>query len=266
MRIDFSILPKWVMPTLVILVCFSFIPLALVFLARATNSPDPRVSIFPDMDNQARYKAQMAAPLFADNRAMRMPPAGTVARGNLNEDNHYYRGIVGDSWATSLPPQVEVNDELLRRGQERFAVHCAMCHGLDGYGLSIIDARAAELMASGNAAWTSPVSYHSDQVRSRPVGHLFNTITNGIRSMPPYGPQIDVADRWAVVAYVRALQRSQHATLDDVPPDVRRELELRAKAEESQQQAEDAGTEVDTTSEGADAAAPAGAMNEEAGQ
>jgi mono/diheme cytochrome c family protein len=245
MRIDFNLLPKWVVPTVVVLVCLSFIPLALVFLARATNSPDPRISIIPDMDNQARYKPQMEAPLFADDRAMRTPPTGTVARGQLNEDDYYFRGIVNGAWATALPPQIEINDELLKRGQERFTIHCAVCHGDDGYGQGIIDKRASSLMAGGSAQWTSPPSYHTDTIRSRPVGHIFNTITNGIRTMPPYGPQISVADRWAIVAYVRALQLSQYATLDDVPPDVRRELELRAQAETPAGM--DAATESTTT-------------------
>jgi mono/diheme cytochrome c family protein len=231
MRIDFSILPKWVMPTVVVLVCFSFIPLALAFLARTTNSPDPRMSLIPDMDNQARYKAQMAAPLFADGRAMRTPPAGTVARGQLHEDSHYYTGIVNNQWATTFPAQVEINEALLKRGQERYNINCSMCHGEDGYGQSIIDKRATNLMASGSANWTSPPSYHTDTIRNRPVGHIFNTITNGIRTMPPYGPQVSVADRWAIVAYVRALQISQHSSIAIVPADVRQELELRAQAE-----------------------------------
>jgi mono/diheme cytochrome c family protein len=232
MRIDFSLLPKWVLPVLLTLVCLSFIPLALVFLARSTNSPDPRMSIIPDMDNQARYKPQMEDPLFADGRAMRTPPPGTIARGQLDTDTHYYDGIVNGEWATSLPPQIEVNEALLKRGQERFTIHCAVCHGEDGYGQGIIDKRAANLMSSGNAQWTSPPSYHTDTIRGRPVGHIFNTITNGIRTMPPYGPQISVADRWAIVAYVRALQLSQHATLAEVPPEVRQELVLRARAEQ----------------------------------
>ncbi len=230
MRIDFSILPKWVVPSIVILVCCSFIPLALTFLARSTNSPDPRISIIPDMDNQARYKPQMEATLFADNRAMRTPPPGTIARGQLHEDSHYYNGIVNGEWATTFPAQVELNDALLKRGQTRFNINCAMCHGEDGYGQSIIDKRATAIGAA-NSSWISPPSYHTDTLRGRPVGHLYNTITNGIRTMPPYGPQISVDDRWAIVAYVRALQLSQHSTLADVPADVRRQLELRAQAE-----------------------------------
>ena len=237
MRINFNLLPKWVMPTVTVLVCFSFIPLALVFLGRSTNSPDPRMSIIPDMDNQARYKPQMEAALFADDRAMRTPPPGTIARGELREDSHYYTGIVGGEWAISFPPEIEINDALLKRGQERYEINCAMCHGEDGYGQSIIDKRAANLMASGSANWTSPPSYHTDTIRNRPVGHLYNTITNGIRTMPPYGPQISVDDRWAIVAYVRALQISQHSTLDDVPVDVREQLELRAQAEDTQSSA-----------------------------
>lgn len=230
MRIDFSILPKWVMPTIVVLVCFSFIPLALTFLARSTNSAEPRISIIPDMDNQARYKPQMEATLFADDRAMRTPPVGTIARGQLHDDSHYYNGIVNGEWASTFPAQIEINDALLKRGQERYNINCAMCHGEDGYGQSIIDKRASAIGAA-NSTWISPPSYHTDTIRQRPVGHLYNTITNGIRTMPPYGPQVSVEDRWAIVAYVRALQISQHSTLNEVPADVREQLELRAQAE-----------------------------------
>jgi mono/diheme cytochrome c family protein len=115
-------------------------------------------------------------------------------------------------------------EALVARGQERFDVYCAVCHGTSGYGNGPVSARALQLMELGNAQWTPPSSLHDDLVRGRPDGHIFNTITNGIRNMPAYGSQIPAADRWAIVGYVRALQRSQRATTGDVPADERDRL------------------------------------------
>jgi hypothetical protein len=111
---------------------------------------------------------------------------------------------------------------LLDRGQQRFNIYCAPCHGLDGYGDGTVARRAAQLK---EGTWTPPLNYHTDQVRSRPVGHIFNTITNGIRTMPPYGSQIPVADRWAIVAWVRVLQASQDADLKSLPAAEQQTLE-----------------------------------------
>jgi mono/diheme cytochrome c family protein len=113
---------------------------------------------------------------------------------------------------------VTVDARLLARGHERYAVFCAPCHGLSGHGDGMV-ARRADRLQQGT--WTPPSSFHVEPVSARPVGHLFNTITNGIRTMPAYGSQVGVADRWAIVAYVRALQRSQRASIDDVPPELR---------------------------------------------
>ena len=110
--------------------------------------------------------------------------------------------------------------DLMRRGQERFNIYCAACHGLGGYGDGMVARRAAEMQQSGAntaAGWVAPTNYHTDEIRGRPVGNLYNTITNGIRTMPAYDKQIPVPDRWAIVAYVKALQRSQHAKPQDVP-------------------------------------------------
>ncbi|MEZ4655371.1 MAG: cytochrome c [Candidatus Eisenbacteria bacterium] len=212
-------MPRWALPTLAILVSLSFIPIALIARARAVNFRHPRIHLIPDMDQQFKYKSQSFNPLFLDGRSMRMPIDGTVARGELASDDHLYRGMVDGEWATTFP--MSVTPELMARGQQRFGIYCSPCHGLSGNGQGTVAQRADALQM---ATWVPPASVHSDLVRSRPVGHLFNTITNGIRTMPPYGPQISVGDRWAIVAYVRALQRSQHATIDDVPPDMRSSL------------------------------------------
>jgi mono/diheme cytochrome c family protein len=110
---------------------------------------------------------------------------------------------------------------MLRRGQERYDIYCSPCHGLAGYGDGMVAMRAEGLQ---EGTWTPPSSIHTELVRSRAPGHLYNTITNGIRNMPAYGPQISVEDRWAIVAYVEALQRSQAATVEDVPMELRASL------------------------------------------
>jgi mono/diheme cytochrome c family protein len=115
---------------------------------------------------------------------------------------------------------VPVSMDLMRRGQERFNIYCAPCHGEAGHGDGIVARRAAEMQASGAstaAGWVAPTNYHTAELRGRSVGSLYNTIANGIRTMPAYDKQIGILDRWAIVAYVKALQRSQDAKATDVP-------------------------------------------------
>jgi mono/diheme cytochrome c family protein len=212
-------IPRWVMPTLIVLAAASLIPLALIARARATRSTQTRIQIIPDMDQQAYYRPQEANLLFADTRAMRPPVEGTVPRGHAEADPQWYRGIQGGAWAEEFP--MPLTPEILKRGQERFGIYCAPCHGSSGYGNGIVNQRAERLQ---EGTWTPASSLHDDLVVGRPVGHLFNTVTNGIRNMPAYGPQIPVADRWAVVAYVRALQRSQRSPVRDVPAEIRSSL------------------------------------------
>jgi mono/diheme cytochrome c family protein len=168
------------------------------------------------MDNQPRFEAQHANALFADGRAMRPPVEGTVARGELRADDHLYRGISGGAWATTFPATIDVTMQLMERGRQRFNIYCQPCHGAAGYGDGIVNKRAMELLNLGTngTTWVAPKSIHEQQIREQPIGQLYNSITNGVRNMPPYGPQIPVADRWAIVAYVKALQRSQNASAD----------------------------------------------------
>ncbi|MFH1278010.1 MAG: cytochrome c [Candidatus Eisenbacteria bacterium] len=212
-------IPRWFWPTVIIMVALSWIPLAVIAKNRASKQETPRAQFIPDMDQQPKFKAQQANPLFADGRAMRPEPPGTVARGELREDDAVYRGKESGAWVQEIP--VPVTDRLMKRGRERFDIFCAPCHGLDGAGSGIISARAEALQ---EGTWIPPVSYHSDQIREWPAGHIFNTITNGIRSMPAYGPPIPADDRWGIVAYLRALQRSRNAAIDDVPPGMRGKL------------------------------------------
>jgi cytochrome c5 len=189
-----------------------------------TRSETPRIQIVPDMDDQPKFKAQQANPFFADGRAMRSPIPGTVARGELRDDDHYYRGLVGGELASEFP--MRLTPAILQRGRERYEIFCQPCHGLSGKGDGVVAQRADRLQ---EGTWTPPSSFHTDLVRSRPAGHIFNTITHGIRNMPPYGSQISVRDRWAIVAYVRALQRSQHAALRDASPEGQASLGVRAE-------------------------------------
>ena len=212
-------LPRWLLYVVVILVVLSWVPLALIMRARVTTSPQPRIHIVPDMDNQPKYKPQSRNVMFADRRAMRPPVAGAVARGETLGNPALTRGKIGEDWVEVIP--VEIDQARLLRGRERYDIYCSPCHGLAGFGDGMVAKRADELL---EGTWTPPTSFHTDLLRERAAGHIFNTIANGIRNMPAYGSQIPVEDRWAIVAYVRALQRSQNATVDDVPPEIRAQL------------------------------------------
>ncbi|HKQ61873.1 MAG TPA: cytochrome c [Candidatus Polarisedimenticolaceae bacterium] len=209
-------MPRAVRLTAVLLGVLALIPLACIARARVVHSAQPRIHPNQDMDNQGRFESQQANPLFADGRAMRPPVAGTVPQEGFDTDARVATGLDGPDYLHALP--LPLTRELLARGHERYGIYCAPCHGLAGYGDGMVARRAGE-------GWVPPSSFHAEPAASRPVGHLFNTITRGIRTMPAYGPQIPVADRWAIVAYVRALQRSQHARLEDVPAERRAALE-----------------------------------------
>jgi mono/diheme cytochrome c family protein len=167
--------------------------------------------VIPDMEFQAKFKAQNSTPLFADGRTMRTPPAGTVARGTLKEDSTYYAGRRDGEYVANPRP---ITRRLLERGQARFNVYCSPCHDRTGSGRGMVVQRG----------FLPATDLHEQRVRDFEDGYIFSVITGGIRNMPSYGAQIPSADRWAIVAYVRALQRSRAATLDDVPPEARKEL------------------------------------------
>jgi len=143
---------------------------------------------------------------------MRLAPLGTVARGELHQDTTFETGKAGADYVKQSP--VPVTMKRLRRGQDRFGIYCAPCHGYDGRGNGMVARRALRL---GEERFVPPTDVTSKAVRDRPDGHLFNAMSNGIRTMPAYGAQIPTADRWAIVAYVRALQLAENATIDDVP-------------------------------------------------
>ncbi len=197
----------------------ALIPVALAVKSRVSKSDQPRIHIIQDMDFQEKYKTQTAHPLLYQGAASMQPVAGTIRRGDLREDDHLYRGMAADEFARGFP--IALTQEVLLRGKQRYSIYCGVCHGATGYGDGLV-AQRAEALAEGT--WVPPLSLHEAVVLDQAEGQIFNTITHGIRTMKPYGSQIDVQDRWAIVAYVRALQRSQRATLTDVPPEVRAQL------------------------------------------
>lgn len=172
-----------------------------------------------DMHDNPRYEPLEASTFFGDGHSYRMPVANTVARGSLRPDEHLYTGKIGGQLADTLP--VQATPELLARGHERFNVFCSPCHGRTGRGDGMVVRRG----------FRPPPTFHSDRLRSAPVGYFFDVMTNGFGAMQDYSAQVPVPDRWAIAAYLRALQISQHATVADVPADKRALLDAPAHAE-----------------------------------
>jgi len=207
-------LPKIVTYGMIILTTAATVPLALAAKARYTKSRDPRIHAIGDMDWQPKYKAQRQNPVFSDTRAQRQAVAGTIAVGELREDDHYYRGKVDGEFARTFPFQLPLTQQTVERGQQRFGIYCAPCHGLLGDGQGMITKRAEALIESGRGrgmAWVPPTDVNQPHIAAQPVGQLFDVITNGIRNMPPYASQIPTEDRWAIVMYMRALQKKTAA-------------------------------------------------------
>jgi hypothetical protein len=158
------------------------------------------------MADQPRYEPLEASAFFDDGMSARPLVPGTVARGQLELDDHFYRGQVDGQPATALPR--EPNMQLLKRGRERFDIFCSHCHDHAGTGQGTVVRRG----------FPRPPSYHIDRLRAALVGHLFDVITNGIGRMPEHGSMIPPHDRWAIVAYIRALQLSQYTSQETLSP------------------------------------------------
>lgn len=172
------------------------------------SSEDAPVHLVPNMDNQPRYEVQGQSQFFADGMNDRLPVEGTIGRGQLIRDIGYQTGRDDDSvWLEDSP--VTVSYELLKRGQQRYDIFCSPCHGRIGDGQGVVSKRGM----------LPPPTLHSDSLRNMGDGYLFEVISNGRGNMPSYGYQVPVPDRWAIVKYIRALQRSQNATFDDLPVD-----------------------------------------------
>ena len=201
---------------------------------KGTNEP---WEIFPDMVRQVKVRAQAPLGFFADGRGPRMPVNGTVPIGYEMPNPHsagaaeshmssgfsvgtdyMNTGKMGSTnWGTGIP--VPVTPQLLQRGRERFSITCAMCHGATATGNGI----------TKSYGLATVVTLQDDRIRKMSDGEIFNTITNGKNTMMAYGPNIMLQDRWAIIAYLRALQRSQNATAADVPPEHRADLDKPAE-------------------------------------
>ncbi len=201
---------------------------------RGQKSGKPPIEIFPDMDHQPKVKAQVPSSFFSDNRGNRLPVAGTVPIGyeaprskdNPFPDEGKYNGVrftagtdylntgrFGDQWGTGIP--LPVTAELMQRGKERYQIFCAVCHGASGGGNGV----------AGQYGLVAIASYHQDRLREMADGEIYNTIVHGKNTMLGYGDRIPLNDRWAIVAYIRALQLAQTATINDVPAGERAKLE-----------------------------------------
>jgi mono/diheme cytochrome c family protein len=165
-----------------------------------------------DMQNQPKYIPLRPSEFFADGRSARPLPEGTVARGELRADKVYFTGKNGDQFVDRVP--FPVTREVLDRGQERFNIYCSPCHGRLGNGLGMIVRRGLK----------RPPSYHIDRLRQIPIGYFYDVMTNGFGAMPDYSAQVVPRDRWAIATYIRVLQYSQMASISDVPPEFRAEL------------------------------------------
>ena len=185
--------------------------------ARSRAAAVARVTVFAlavaaagcrqDMHDAPRYNPLRATTFFTNGSSARVLVANTVPRGGLKEDRHLYEGIVDGKPADTFP--MPVTAAVLARGQERFNVFCSPCHGRTGEGNGMIVQRG----------FRRPPSYMEDRLRNAPVGYFFDVMTHGFGAMQDYSAQVPVADRWAIAAYIRALQFSQRASMDDVPAD-----------------------------------------------
>jgi len=213
-------IPTGLIYGLIVLTAIAVVPFALFAKARTTKSRNTRIHAIADMDSQPKFKTQRENLIFADGRSMRDPVAGTVAQGQLRDDDALYLGKVNGAWARTFPSQVTPTAELMDRGEQRFGIYCAPCHGQSGEGDGMVHLRASKL----GQGWVQPSNIHQQYIREQPVGQLFNTITHGIRSMPAYGPQISAEDRWAIVLYLRALEKSRAANLGELTAEQRQNL------------------------------------------
>lgn len=170
------------------------------------------------MHDQPKYIPLRGSTFFGDGASARPLPVGTVARGHLREDTLLYTGKVGDEPSSEFP--FPVTEAVMRRGQEAFNAYCQQCHGMTGAGDGMVVLRG----------YTKPPAFWIERVRNKPVGHIFDVISNGFGAMPDHAAQVKVADRWAIAAYVRALQASASGTVNDVPAAQREQLDRPASA------------------------------------
>jgi mono/diheme cytochrome c family protein len=181
---------------------------------RGSISRQPPLELFPDMARQPKLRPQKSDPLFADQLGSRLPVAGTIARGAPYEDNPVNTGKVTGTTNFVETVPLPITEQLMARGRERFQIYCLPCHNPVGDGTGVITKYG--MLRAGN--------FHDPRLVRMTDGEIFNTITYGKNLMPSYASQVTITDRWAVITYIRALQRSRLASLDDVPEQLRTTL------------------------------------------
>jgi mono/diheme cytochrome c family protein len=187
-----------------VLVLTSFVPLA--GCVRGCTSSRPPIHLNPSMDDQPKVRAQAASPFFYNGSSMREPVPGTVAIGELKEDTALFTGKGADGQFVATIPMT-VNDALLERGRQRYGIYCQPCHDARGDGKGILFQRANVPTAT----------FHQDKILKYPDGQIFDIMSNGQGLMPAYRWPIPPADRWAIVAYIRELERKRLATAPSAP-------------------------------------------------
>ena len=170
-----------------------------------------------DMHDQPKYRPLSSSSFFADGRSARPLLEDTVARGHLRVDEKMYQGRSAGKPVDTIP--VPITRALLDQGRERFNIYCSPCHARTGTGDGMIVQRG----------FRHPPSFHDPRIREKPVGHYFDVITNGFGAMASYASRVSVEERWAVIAYIRALQLSQQVSINDVPAAERQALERRSQ-------------------------------------
>jgi len=248
-----SELPRGILLGSLLLVLAGLIPAAIVLNMRASFSDLPRWHVFFDMDFQPKKKPQQTTTIFKDGRSMRPQVPGTVSRGQLTNEDPFYLGYDpmkvssvdgprqiyvsatdtvletlqppagGDGgtalnlpWLDKLP--IEANEANIKLGKTKYETYCSACHGYAGFGDGLVAKRAASLAQD---TWTIPTSLHADRVQKQPVGQIFHTISKGQGKMASYASSLTPQERWSIVLYVRALQRSRNAKIEDVPVEQR---------------------------------------------
>ena len=192
---------------------FVVVLLVSVFGFRGAKFTSPPLDVFPEwafpgMKRQPKYKPQAASPFFADGRADRPLPDHVVARGDQREDDHLYRGKdAAGAWARGFPAGLAIDAKFMEHGRERYTIYCAPCHSAVGDGNGVT--KRYGLL---------PATFQDDRLRQMAEGEIFITITNGSqnKNMLPYADKLPAEDRWAVIAYIRALQRAQSGKPSDV--------------------------------------------------
>ena len=193
----------------------ALILIALLFLSGCSGiQRDPPPQVWDDMKWEGKYKPQMENDIFADHRDSRVPPDGTVARGHLDDDSIYGTGMDGEMYVGKSPVPITLAE--LKKGQAKFGTYCTPCHDRVGTGQGIVPTRVP--------SW-QPSNLTDQRVVDFADGEIFQVISNGRRTMPAYKFQISVEDRWAIISYLRVLQRAAHGSMNDVPADQKAALE-----------------------------------------